>query len=92
MVYIFFYEISPFRFYRLCPTLQYALNLVSFYAGDLDYPCHILPYKPKLCSLEVFRTVISGGCDSNNCDITRQDILEFEFQYDISLLITDLYE
>lgn len=92
MVYIFFYEILPFRYYRICPTLQHALNLVSYYAGDLGYHCDILPYKPLSYSLEDFKTVISGAYDPKFCDLTRHDILEFEFQYNISLLITDLYE
>lgn len=92
MVYIFFYEILPWRYYRICPSVQHALNLVSWYAGDCNYRCEVLPYKPVACKFADFKTVISGIYGPEFCDLLRQDIIEFEFQYDVSLQIIDLYE
>lgn len=92
MVYIFFYERSPYRYYRICPNIQLAINLISYYAGDFGYRCEILPYKPVLRTLNDFKECVSGVYDPQYCDITRQDILEFEFMYNVSLQISDLYE
>lgn len=92
MVYIFFYELGSLRYYRICPNIQLAINLLSYYAGDLGYRCEIRPYKPVPRTLLDFKDFISGIYGSEYCDITRQDILEFEFMYNVSLQISDLYE
>lgn len=92
MVYIFFYEVLPYRYYRICPSIQHALSLASCHAGDFHQHVEILPYKPVACKFDDFKSFVSGIYGPEFCDITRQDILEFEFMYNVSLLITDIYE
>lgn len=92
MVYVFFCKLSSGGNYCICPTVQHAMNLVSYYAGDCHLLCEVIPYKPELRTFEDFRSFISGVYGSDFCDITKQDILEFEFMYNVSLQISDLYE
>lgn len=92
MVFIFFYKRVAGGWFRICPTVQHAISLLSYYAGDCHFLCEVLPYKPVPRSFNDFKAYISGVYGSDFCDITKQDILEFEFTYNVSLQISDLYE
>lgn len=93
MVYIFFYQkISSGGYFFICPSVQHAINLVSYYAGDCHLLCEVIPYVPVPRSFSDFKKFISGVYGSDFCDLTKQDVLEFEFMYNVSLQLLDLYE
>lgn len=92
MVYIYSYQVGHECFFSLCPTIQHALSLASTHAGDYGYTVRILPYNCVPRTFNEFRQKICGVRSPESCDISKHDIIVFEFQYNVSLLIKDLYE
>lgn len=89
MIYIFTYVTPFFRRYEICPSVYHAMRLVSHYSGNFHYRSEVIPIELEPRTLDEFIEFISDG---QTCDISRTDLFEFEFKYDISLQITDLYE